>query len=141
VHPTFSVNGVGERVAQELGEVDGAHLRPDRLRPPEVGDAAFGGDAGAGEGHGVAALPEAGGELGDPGFELRVHADTTIAARANGVKPRIAGSRFSFWQTTPAVHKAAGASTIPGKRRAGGSEERADRTSARDERTATEPPF
>jgi len=69
----------GRRVGQELLQLDGAHLGPDALRTPEIGDPALRGDASAAEGHQVAAGADQAGEYFDLGFELSVHDDTTIS--------------------------------------------------------------
>ena len=75
----------GRGTPVELLQLDGAHLRPDALGSPQIRDSAFGGDAGAAEGHQLAAVPHQGGELG---FELSVHPDTA-AGNLRGGPPRV----------------------------------------------------
>ena len=65
-------------IGQELVQFNGPHLGPDTLRTPEVGNAAFCGNAGAAEGDQVAAGTDQSGELFDLRFNLRVHGETTI---------------------------------------------------------------
>jgi len=75
--PPVFPSGCG--IPEELLQLDGAHLGPDALRAPEIGDPALRGDASAAEGHQVAAGADQAGEYFDLGFELSVHDDTTIS--------------------------------------------------------------
>ena len=70
--PPVFVAGVG--AFEKLVEVDGAILRPHAARRAEVGDAALGADAGAGEHDGGTRGGEPLGDFGD-GFVL-VHASS-----------------------------------------------------------------
>ena len=143
----------GGGIGQELGELDRAHRLPEALRAVEVGNPAFGRDPRTGEGHGVADFPDAGSAIWASSWAFTmlsllppeaqsVKRGPPEAHPARGQRPqRATGRNRPFQQGTPALHTAARAGRIPGKRRAGGSEEREGRTPASDERTATEPAF
>ncbi len=62
----------GARISQKLGKLDGPHLGPDALGPPEIGDAAFRADPGAGEHHQISAGANQGSKLLDLRFELLI---------------------------------------------------------------------
>ncbi len=67
-----------------------------------------------------------------------------LLSTVEGAPPRQATVAAIERPVTPSTARAPDAAACVGtqtERRAGGSEERADRTSASDERTATEPPF
>ena len=69
----------GTRISQKLGKLDGPHLGPDALRPPEIGDTAFRADPGACERHQIAAGANQASELHDLRFKRGVHHGTNIA--------------------------------------------------------------